>query len=455
MADISLEAVTGKLNRVGYDAFIQALRQAKGAGNRNLELAHWLVHILQNNGSDLTLTVDHFQLDRAKMLMDLGDAIGGLRQGQTEMPEISDQVQEVLDAGWYYATLFFVETQIRTGHLLVGAFKKNELRRALTNLSREFGKTNVDTLTDEHRTIWRNSEEENLRPMDGSGLRAAGTPGAEQAGGPKGTTPLDRYSQDLTAKAKSGEMDPILGRDNEIRQLVDVLMRRRQNNPILTGEAGVGKTAVVEGFAQRIAAGDVPPPLRNVRLCALDIGLMQAGASMKGEFEQRLRSVIDEVQGSPTPIILFIDEAHTLIGAGGTQGTGDAANLLKPALARGTLRTIGATTWAEYRQYFEKDPALTRRFQSINVEEPSVEKCCYMLRGILEPMEKHHRVRISDEAVVAAVHLSSRYIPARQLPDKAVSLLDTACARVAISQSTTPAAIADLKAAIEGRRKEL
>jgi type VI secretion system protein VasG len=454
MADISLEAVTGKLNRVGYEAFIQALRQAKGAGNRNLELAHWLVHILQNNRSDLTLTVEHFQLDRAKMLMDLGDAIGALRQGQTEMPEISDQVQEVLDAGWYYATLFFGETQIRSGHLLVGAFKKNELRRALTNLSREFGKINIDTLAAEHRTIWRNSEEENLRPMDGSGLRAAGTPGAEDAAGPRGTTALDRFSQDLTAKAASGEMDPILGRDEEIRQIIDVLMRRRQNNPILTGEAGVGKTAVVEGFAQRIAAGDVPPPLRGVKLCALDIGLMQAGASMKGEFEQRLRAVIDEVQNSPTPIILFIDEAHTLIGAGGPAGTGDAANLLKPALARGTLRTVAATTWLEYQKYFEKDPALTRRFQPIQVEEPDVAKCCDMLRGILKPMEKHHNVRISDAAIVAAVNLSHRYIPARQLPDKAVSLLDTASARVAISQSATPAMIEDARVAIAARESE-
>ena len=427
MADISLEAVTGKLNRIGYETFIQALRQAKGAGNRNVELAHWMSHILQHNGTDLTRTVEHFNLDRAKMLMDIGEAIGGLRQRQTEMPEISDHVQEALDSGWYYATLLFGETQIRTGHILVGAFKKAETRRALTNLSREFGKINIDTLTDEHRTIWRNSEEENLRPMDGSGLRGADTPGAHDAAGPKGTTALDRFSQDLTEKAASGEMDPILGRDEEIRQIIDVLMRRRQNNPILTGEAGVGKTAVVEGFAQRVAAGDVPPPLRGVKVCALDIGLMQAGASMKGEFEQRLRSVIDEVQNSPTPIILFIDEAHTLIGAGGSAGTGDAANLLKPALARGTLRTIAATTWSEYRQYFEKDPALTRRFQPIQVGEPDVARCCDMLRGILAPMEKHHKVRISDAAIVAAVQLSHRYIPARQLPDKAVSLLDTAC----------------------------
>jgi type VI secretion system protein VasG len=249
-------------------------------------------------------------------------------------------------------------------------------------------------------------------------------------------------------------MDPILGRDEEIRQIVDVLMRRRQNNPILTGEAGVGKTAVVEGFAQRIASGDVPPPLRGVKLHALDIGLMQAGASMKGEFEQRLRSVIDEVQASPTPIILFIDEAHTLIGAGGPAGTGDAANLLKPALARGTLRTIAATTWAEYRQYFEKDPALTRRFQPIHIGEPDVATAAVMLRGLVAPMEKHHKVRVSDEAIVAAVNFSHRYIPARQLPDKAVSLLDTACARVAISQHAKPAAIEDAEVAITSLESE-
>jgi type VI secretion system protein VasG len=454
VTDISLEAVTGKLNRTGYDAFIKALRHAKSAGNRNVELAHWLFHILQQDGNDLGLSADHYKIDRARLMSDLAGVINGFRKNETDMPGVSNAVVDVLDRGWHYATLFFGETQIRTGHILVAGLKSNDLRRAFNNLSNEFGKINVDALASEHRAIWSGSEEENLRPMDGSGLRAAGTPGAEAAGGPKGTTPLDRYSQDLTAKAKSGDMDPILGRDNEIRQLIDVLMRRRQNNPILTGEAGVGKTAVVEGFAQRLAAGDVPPPLKNVRLCVLDIGLMQAGASMKGEFEQRLRSVIDEVQGSPTPIILFIDEAHTLIGAGGSAGTGDAANLLKPALARGTLRTIAATTWSEYRQYIEKDPALTRRFQPVNIDEPDVETCCVMLRGIIGPMEKHHKVRISDAAIVAAVNLSHRYIPARQLPDKAVSLLDTAAARVAISQSATPAMIEDTRAAIAAREAE-
>ena len=454
MADISLEAVAGKLNRVGYEAFFKALRQAKGAGNRNVELAHWLAHILQSERTDIGLTADHFKLDRGKLMTDITAVVNGFRKNETEMPAVSNTVMDLLDRGWHYATLFFGETQIRTGHILVGALQSRELARAFTNASREFAKVSIDLLTSEHRKIWAGSEEENLRPIDGSGLVAAGAPGAQESAASKGTTALDRFSQDLTAKAKSGDMDPILGRDDEIRQVIDVLLRRRQNNPILTGEAGVGKTAVVEGFAQRIAAGNVPPPLRGVRLCVLDVGLMQAGASMRGEFEQRLRSVIDEVQQSPTPIILFIDEAHTLIGAGGSAGTGDAANLLKPALARGTLRTIAATTWSEYRQYIEKDPALTRRFQPIQIGEPNAQQCCDMLRGILGPMENYHKVRISDAAIVAAVKLSQRYIPARQLPDKAVSLLDTACARVAISQSAVPAMIEDITAAIAARETE-
>jgi type VI secretion system protein VasG len=455
MADIDLYTIAGKLNRIGYDALQKALYQAKSAGNRYFEPAHLLNHILQSGPTDIGLTADYFNLDRGRLMRDITSAVNDLKKNQTEMPSSSKTIFELLEKGWHYATLFFGETQIRTGHILVGALQEPELAHALANISQEFSKVSVDILTAEHRKIWAGSDEENLRPMDGSGLVAAGIPGAEGAGaGLKGTTALDRFSQDLTAKAKSGDMDPILGRDDEIRRIIDVLMRRRQNNPILTGEAGVGKTAVVEGFAQRIAAGDVPPALRGVRLCVLDVGLMQAGASMKGQFEERLRSVIDEVQNSPTPIILFIDEAHTLIGAGGAAGTGDAANLLKPALARGTLRTIAATTWSEYRQYIEKDPALTRRFQPIQIGEPGVERCCDMLRGILGPMEKHHKVRISDAAIVAAVKLSHRYIPARQLPDKAVSLLDTAAARVAISQSAVPAMIEDATAAIAARETE-
>ncbi len=448
MPDISLETVAGKLNRVGYEAFLQALRQAKVAGNRNLELAHWLSNLLLSERNDLAKTIDAFKIDRGRLKADVERTLEGFRKNETEMPGVSNALVDLLDRGWHYATLFFGETQIRTGHVLVAAFKSLELRRAFTSVSQEFAKINVETLAAEHRRMWTGSDEENLRPMDGSGLAGAGSDGAAAQTGAAGQTALDRFSQDLTAKAATGEMDPILGRDDEIRQVIDVLMRRRQNNPILTGEAGVGKTAIVEGLAQRIARGDVPPQLKGVRLCVLDIGLMQAGASMKGEFEQRLRAVIDAVQSSPIPIILFIDEAHTLIGAGGAAGTGDAANLLKPALARGTLRTVAATTWSEYRQHIEKDPALTRRFQPINVDEPDVRRACDMLRGLIGPMEKHHKVRIADSAVVAAVTMSQRYIPARQLPDKAVSLLDTACARVAISQTTTPASIEDARATI-------
>jgi type VI secretion system protein VasG len=455
MTDISLETVAGKLNRLGYDAFLQSLRHAKNEGNRNVELSHWLFHVVSNPKSDISQTLTHFKLDRARLLKDLGNVIDGLRKNATEMPSISDQMTDILDRGWHYATLLFAEAQIRTGHALVAALKSRDLRRELLQMSKVFGELSVDSLVSEARSAWQQSDEEDMRPMDGSGLGRASAGGAAAGAGAAGTTALDRFSVDMTAVASSGKMDPIVGRDEEIRQIIDVLLRRRQNNPILTGEAGVGKTAVVEGFAQRLAAGLVPPALQGVKLHSLDIGLMQAGASMKGEFEQRLRSVIDEVQSSPTPIILFIDEAHTLIGAGGAQGTGDAANLLKPALARGTLRTIGATTWAEYRNYFEKDPALTRRFQPVNVDEPSVDKCCYMLRGILGPMEAHHGVRISDEAIVAAVSLSARYIPSRQLPDKAVSLLDTASARVAISQSTTPGRVADLKDKIASLSSEI
>jgi len=456
MADISLEVLTGKLNRIGHTTFMQAMMMAKQLGNRNMELAHWLLKIAEAERTDVAAISEHFKLDRAKLLLDLGSVVNSFAPRRTEMPEFSGALFEVLERGWNLATLMFGETQVRTGHLLVASLKEPGLQRTLASISKEFARINIDLLTDEFARICRSSDEENLRPTDNSGPVAAGAPGAQRAApGAKGATALDRFSVDLTAKAAAGEMDPIVGRDDEIRQIVDVLMRRRQNNPILTGEAGVGKTAVVEGFAQRIAAGAVPPPLQHNRLCALDIGLMQAGASMKGEFEQRLRSVIDEVQASPTPIILFIDEAHTLIGAGGAAGTGDAANLLKPALARGTLKTIAATTWSEYRQHIEKDPALTRRFQPIQIGEPEVSRCNDMMRGLLGPMEKHHKVMISDKAVVAAVKLSSRYIPSRQLPDKAVSLLDTACARVAISQTATPAAVEDTRELIAAREKEM
>jgi type VI secretion system protein VasG len=456
MAEINIEKYAGKMNRLGYDAFLQGMRQARGEKNRNVEVCHWLFHVIANQNSDISVTLNELKLDRGRVLKDMDRAMAALDKNVTESPGISEGLSSVLNHSWTYASLFFGEVQIRTGHALVALLNDKNLKRDLLRYSAVFADMSVDQISRDARVLWAGSEEEDMRPMDGSGL-TSGSAAAATAGatGKAASTALGRFSQDMTAEAESGRMDKVVGRDDEIRQIIDILLRRRQNNPILTGEAGVGKTAVVEGFAQRLASGDVPPALKGIRLHALDIGAMQAGASMKGEFEQRLRSVIDEVQASPTPIILFIDEAHTLIGAGGAAGTGDAANLLKPALARGTLRTIGATTFSEYRTYFEKDPALTRRFQPVNVDEPDTTKCAYMLRGILGPMEKHHGVRISDAAIVAAVNLSARYIPSRQLPDKAVSLLDTACARVAISQAATPAKIQDLRESIAALETEI
>ncbi len=455
MTEISIEKFAGKMNRAGYDAFIQSMRHARGEKNRNVEMCHWLFYAISNKDSDITVTLKELGIDRGRILKDLGQAMDALEKNITETPGISEGLSDTMNHAWTYATLFFGEVQIRTGHMLVAMLNDGNLKRELLLCSSLFRDVSVEHLGKEARTLWADSEEEEMRPMDGSGLSSGAAAGAGRTEGEAATTALGRFSIDMTAEARAGKMDPVVGRDEEIRQIIDVLLRRRQNNPILTGEAGVGKTAIVEGFAQCLASGDVPPALKGQLLLRLDIGQMQAGASMKGEFEQRLRSVIDEVQASPTPIILFIDEAHTLIGAGGAAGTGDAANLLKPALARGTLRTIGATTWDEYRNHIEKDPALARRFQPVMVDEPDLENCAYMIRGVLEPMEKHHKVRISDEAIVAAVTLSARYLPARQLPDKAVSLLDTACARVAISQSSTPARIADLKQGIHALETEI
>ena len=372
------------------------------------------------------------------------------------MTDLSDWIEDAVERGWVYGSLMFGDTQVRTGYLIVGMLKTTRLKSALLSISKQFDRIKIEDLTDNFAKLLSGSPEQGQRASDGSG--DAGEPGEASGAIPPAAMgkqeALKRFTVDLTERARNGEIDPVAGRDEEIRQIVDILMRRRQNNPILTGEAGVGKTAVVEGFALRLANGDVPPQLKDVSLYVLDIGLLQAGASMKGEFENRLRSVIDEVQASPKPIILFIDEAHTLIGAGGAAGTGDAANLLKPALARGKLRTIGATTWAEYKKHIEKDPALTRRFQVVQVDEPSEEKAVLMLRGVASILEKHHRVALLDEAITAAVRLSHRYIPGRQLPDKAVSLLDTACARVAVSQHATPAELEDCQRRLEALRTE-
>ena len=457
MAEISRVALFGKLNSLCYRAIESSTVFCKLRGNPYVEVVHWLHQILQLQDSDLVRVIKRFDLDPAALARDLTAALDRLPRGSTSVTDLSSQVEEAVERGWVFGTLMFGESQVRSGHLLVGLLKTSSLRNGLYGLSRQFEKIKVDALVEEFDTLLAASPEAQMAASDG--FQASGAPGeasgavAPAAMGKKEA--LKKYTVDLTEQARGGKMDPIVGRDDEIRQVVDILMRRRQNNPILVGEAGVGKTAVVEGLAQRIARGDVPPSLKEVELRSLDIGLLQAGASMKGEFEQRLRSVIDEVQASTRPIILFIDETHTLVGAGGAAGTGDAANLLKPALARGTLRTIGATTFAEYKKHIEKDPALTRRFQTVQIDEPSEERAILMMRGVASTMEKHHQVQILDEALEAAVKLSHRYIPARQLPDKSVSLLDTACARVAVSLHATPAEVDDSRKRIEALETEL
>ena len=449
MTEISRSALFGRLDATALKGIETATGFCKMRGNPYVELVHWIHILLQDAKNDVAAIRTAFQIDDARLARDVIAALDALPRGATSISDFSPQIEEAIEKGWLYASLMFSSGRVRTGHLIYGMLKTPTLKNALQSMSLEWRKIQADKLGDEFEKICASSSE-------AGAAEAAPLAGGGEAGpGPAGGGALEQFSIDLTEKARKDEIDKIVGRDAEIRQVIDILLRRRQNNPILTGEAGVGKTAVVEGFARRIADGDVPPSLRDVTLRSLDIGLLQAGASVKGEFEKRLRSVIDEVESSAKPIILFIDEAHTLIGAGGSAGTGDAANLLKPALARGRLRTIAATTWAEYRQYFEKDPALTRRFQTVNVGEPETDKAIAMIRSVGPMMEKHHQVVVLDEAVEAAVKLSQRYIPARQLPDKAVSLLDTASARVAVSQHATPAEVEDRRRRLELLEVEL
>ena len=460
MAEINRVTLFGKLNQPAYKAVEGATVFCKLRGNPFVELEHFLAQLLQSQDSDWHRVIKHYQLDMSALAKDLTTALDRLPRGATSISGIAENIADAVERGWVYGTLLYGDHVVRSGYMLVGMLKTKHLRNALVAISRQFEKLKVDELSDALPKLIAGSPEDGQGASDGSSGGAGGAAPGEASGAIAPAAmgkqeALKKFTVDLTEQARSGKMDPIVGRDDEIRQVVDILMRRRQNNPILVGEAGVGKTAVVEGFAQRIARGDVPPSLKEVELRSLDVGLLQAGASMKGEFEQRLRSVIDEVQGSPKPIILFIDETHTLVGAGGAAGTGDAANLLKPALARGTLRTIGATTFAEYKKHIEKDPALTRRFQTVQVDEPDEPKAILMMRGVASTMEKHHQVQILDEALEAAVKLSHRYIPARQLPDKSVSLLDTACARVAVSLHATPAEVDDCRKRIEALETEL
>lgn len=461
MSEISRVALFGKLNKLGYQAIESATVFCKMRGNPYVEVVHWFHQILQGQDSDLHRIVDHFEIDPARLARDMTAALDALPRGASSISDLSEHLENAVERAWVYASLALKSPSVRTGHLVLGMAKTPGLRNVLQEMSAEFGKVKADTLLDEFDEICAGSPEEGLGPQDGTAIGAGAGAAPGEASGAMAPAAmgkqeaLQQFCKDLTEEARAGRIDQIVGRDEEIRQLMDILMRRRQNNPILTGEAGVGKTAVVEGFALRLARGDVPPQLKGARLLELDVAALQAGASMKGEFENRLKQVIEEVQSSPTPIIMFIDETHTLIGAGGAAGTGDAANLLKPALARGELRTIGATTWAEYKKHIEKDPALTRRFQVVKVDEPDIDKAILMMRGIVGMLEKHHKVQVLDEAIEAAVKLSARYIPARQLPDKAVSLLDTACARVGISQHATPAEVEDSQRRIAALEREL
>ena len=440
--NVNLKSLVGRLNDTCRGALESAAGLCLSRTNYDVEIEHILAKLLEQNDTDLHKICSHYEVNIDRLSKDVTTSLDRLKTGNSRTPGLSDRLPQWFQDAWLFASVDFGAARIRSGHLILALLSNESTARIARDVSREFSHISVESLTTKLQEITADSSE--ARDAVALGETAGSSDGAPVASGVPGKTKaLNQYTEDLTAKAAAGKIDPILGRDFEIRQIIDILTRRRQNNPILTGEAGVGKTAVVEGFALRISQGDVPDPLKNVAVRTLDLGLLQAGAGVKGEFENRLKSVIDEVKSSPQPIILFIDEAHTMIGAGGQAGGNDAANLLKPALARGELRTIAATTWAEYKKYFEKDAALARRFQVVKVEEPDEEKAIGMMRGLLDKMEEHHNVRILDEAIVECVKLSHRYITGRQLPDKSVSVLDTACAKVAIGQGATPASVED------------
>ncbi|WP_216844706.1 type VI secretion system ATPase TssH [Rhodanobacter sp. L36] len=447
---INLRALVARLNTTCRSAMEGAAGLCLSRTHYDVEIEHLLLKLLEVDNSDIRRILRQFDIAPERFEKELGQILTGFKTGNTRTPSLSGHIPQLLEQAWTYASIEFGETRIRSGHLLVALVAVPELRRLVP--AKSLADINVETLQKNfHALVEASAEAREARSFtDGEGTpTTSSASGADSGSKPSATPNLDKFCSNLTARAREGKLDTVLGRDEEIRQMVDILTRRRQNSPILTGEPGVGKTAVVEGLAARIAAGDVPPILKNVELLSLDLGMLQAGASVKGEFEARLKGVIDEVKASAKPIIMFIDEAHTLIGAGGAAGQNDAANLLKPALARGELRTIAATTWGEYKKYFEKDAALTRRFQVVKVDEPDEARAVSMLRGVAKAMAKHHNVRVLDEAVTEAVKLSARYIVGRQLPDKAVSVLDTACARIGIGLNSIPAPVEDSRKRLE------
>ncbi len=448
MIQLNLKKLIDKLNPSCRRSLEAAAGLCLSRTNYNVEIEHWLTKLLETPNLDIHVILSHFEIDAARLQVELTRAIDRFKTGNAKPPALSPDIVEWLRAALLFATVDCDSPRLRSGHLLYALLATESLSRSAISSLPILEKISIEMLKRELQTITAETDE--AHEMGAATAGTASREGSSAAIASGGRTPsLDQFTIDLTKRARDGKIDPVLGRDNEIRQMIDILTRRRQNNPILTGEAGVGKTAVVEGFALRIASGDVPPSLKEVSVRTLDLGLLQAGAGVKGEFENRLKSVIEEVKASPKPIILFIDEAHTMIGAGGSAGQGDAANLLKPALARGELRTIAATTWAEYKKYFEKDAALARRFQVVKIEEPAESVAIDMIRGLTATLEKHHGVRILNDAIIDAVKLSSRYISGRQLPDKAVSLIDTTCARIGLSQATTPPAVEDAKRRID------
>lgn len=456
MADISRASLFGKLNDLAYKSLENAFWFCDARKSGFVELIHWVHQVLQFQDSDLHRLATHFEIDLSRLASDVIVALEKLPHKATHVTEFSGSLEEAVKQAWLHATLAFGESRVRTGHLVVAILKEDQLKHVFTGISREFQKIKLGQLSEEFTAITKNSPEEAMSAHDGFDWTSQAS--ASEASSPPAMgrqEALRKYAVDLTERARKGLLDPVKGRDREISEIIEILQNRRQNNPILTGEAGVGKTAIVEGLAQQIVAGKVPTPLQNVSIWALDLTLLQAGASMKGEFENRLRQLIEEVETSSKSIILFIDEAHTLVGAGNAPGQGDAANLLKPALARGTLRTIAATTWMEYMKTFGKDGALKRRFKPIQVGQPSEGDALLMMRGLVSTLKKHHGVQILDEALVAAVKLSHRYIPDRQLPDKAISLLDTASARVAVSQDSVPSSVTRVQSDIDALKLEL
>ncbi len=439
MPKSNLKSLISKLNATCRNALELAAALCLSQTHYEVEAEHFLLKLLELPNTDFHKILRYFEINQGRLAADLTRAMEGFKTGNARNPALSPRIPKMIQDAWLIASIDYQAQSVRSGHILLALLSDDEMARMLIAGSDLFKKVSLETLREHFADLTSGSVEEKA-----AGVAQAPSAAPGEGPMPAGTKALDQFTINLTDKARKGEIDPVLGRDFEIRQMIDILIRRRQNNPILTGEAGVGKTAVVEGFALKVAEGDVPPRLRNIEIRTLDLGLLQAGAGIKGEFENRLKSVIQEVKASPVPIILFIDEAHQMIGAGGSAGSGDAANLLKPALARGELRTIAATTWSEYKKYFEKDAALARRFQVIKVEEPDEEKATVMMRAISPFLEKHHQVMITDDALNDAVRLSHRYITGRQLPDKSVSVLDTACARVAIGLTTNPAPMEDI-----------